>query len=255
MTAPVLTLGLALGACTLLWLLSLRLEDVSIIDIFWAPGFALLAWATAAVSTPPGPHGWLALALVSLWGLRLGLHILGRHRGEDHRYGAMRARFGPRWRLQSLFQVFWLQALLLWIISWPLQVAVAAPGPLNAIDAVGAALAAAGLSIEALADYQLSRFRADAASQGKVMDRGLWSWSRHPNYFGDALMWWGFFLLGFAGGHAWWLLVSPLIMTALLLRVSGVSLMEDTIVERRPGYADYIRRTSAFVPRPPRRPS
>jgi steroid 5-alpha reductase family enzyme len=255
MTAAIPTLALAFGACTLLWLLGLRLKDVSIIDIFWAPGIALMAWATAAASAPPGPRGWLALALVSLWGLRLGLHILLRHAGEDHRYGAMRAKFGPRWWWWSLFQVFWLQALLLWIVSWPLQVAVAAPQPLNVVDAAGATLAAAGLLIEGLADRQLARFRADAASTGKVMDRGLWSWSRHPNYFGDALMWWGFFLLGFAGGHAWWLLASPVVMTVLLLRVSGVSLLEETIAERRPGYADYIRRTSAFVPLPPKRPS
>ena len=175
MTAPVLTLALAFGTCSLLWLLSLRLKDVSIIDIFWAPGFALLAWAAAMASIPPGPRGWLALTLVSLWGLRLGLHILLRHKSEDHRYGEMRAKFGPRWWWWSLFQVFWLQALLLWIISWPLQVAVAAPSPLNIIDAAGAALAASGLLIEGLADYQLTRFRADAAHAGKVMDRGLWS--------------------------------------------------------------------------------
>ena len=254
MTAAVLTLALAF-ACTLLWLVSLRLRDVSIIDVFWAPGFALLAWAAAVAAAPFGPRTWLALALVSLWGLRLGLHILLRHKGEDHRYGEMRAKFGPRWWWRSLFQVFWLQALLLWIISWPLQVAVAASRPLNIVDAAGAALAAAGLLIEGLADHQLTRFRADAASAGKVMDRGLWSWSRHPNYFGDALMWWGFFLIGFAGAHDWWLLVSPVAMTILLLRVSGVSLLEETIAERRPGYADYIRRTSAFVPLPPRRPS
>jgi steroid 5-alpha reductase family enzyme len=255
MTAPVLTLALAFGACTLLWLLSLRLGDVSIIDIFWAPGIALMAWTAAAAAMAIQPRGWLALALASLWGLRLGLHILLRHAGEDHRYGEMRKKFGPRWWWWSLFQVFWLQALLLWIVSWPLQAAVAAAQPLTVVDAVGAALAAAGLLIEGLADYQLTRFRADAANAGKVMDRGLWSWSRHPNYFGDTLMWWGFFVLGFAGSHAWWLLVSPVVMTALLLRVSGVSLLEETIAERRPGYADYVRRTSAFFPWPPRRPS
>ena len=253
MTAQIPALALAFGACTLLWLLSLRLKDVSIIDIFWGPGIALMAWTAA--STPIQPRGWLALALVSLWGLRLGLHIFLRHKGEDHRYGAMRAKFGARWWWWCLFQVFWLQALLLWIVSWPLQAAVAALGPLNIIDAAGAALAAAGLLIEGFADYQLTRFRADPANAGRVMDRGLWSWSRHPNYFGDALMWWGFFLLGFAGSHAWWLLVSPVAMTILLLRVSGVSLMEETIAERRPAYADYVRRTSAFVPLPPRRPS
>ncbi|HEX4302414.1 MAG TPA: DUF1295 domain-containing protein [Rhizomicrobium sp.] len=253
MTAPLLTLGIAFGACTLLWLLSLRIADVSIIDIFWAPGFALLAWAAALASPLIGPRGWVVLALASLWGLRLGLHILLRHHGEDPRYGAMRTKFGARWWWQSLFQVFWLQAVLLWIISWPLQIAIAAPAPWSLLDCLGTTLATASLVIEGLADYQLTRFRADASNKGKVMDRGLWSWSRHPNYFGDALMWWGYFLIGFAASHAWWLLLSPVAMTILLLRVSGVSLMEEDIADRRPGYADYIRRTSAFIPRPPRR--
>jgi steroid 5-alpha reductase family enzyme len=252
MTPLVLTLILAFGATIGLWLFSLRLKDSSIIDIFWAPGFALLAWAAVIASRTLMPRGWLVLDLVTVWGLRLGLHILLRHRGEDRRYGEMRAKFGTRWWWWSLLQVFWLQALLLWGISLPLQAAVASTAPLGALDYLGAMVAAAGLVIEGLADYQLTRFRADAANAGKVMDQGLWAWSRHPNYFGDALMWWGYFLIGFGASHAWWLVLSPIAMTVLLLRVSGVSLLEETIVERRPAYADYIRRTSAFVPWPPK---
>jgi steroid 5-alpha reductase family enzyme len=254
MTAPILTLLLAFGATTGHWLLSLRLKDASIIDIFWAPGFALLAWASALTAgAPMGARGWLVLDLVTIWGLRLGLHILLRHKGEDHRYAKMRAKFGARWWWWSLFQVFWLQALLLWIISLPLQAAVGSATPLGAVDCLGAVMAVAGLVIEGLADRQLTRFRDDASNTGKVMDRGLWAWSRHPNYFGDALMWWGYFLIGFGASHAWWLVLSPIAMTVLLLRVSGVSLLEETIVERRPAYAGYIRRTSAFIPLPPRR--
>ncbi len=253
MTAPLLTLILAFGATTGLWLFSLRLKDCSVIDIFWAPGFALLAWVAALTSgVPIGPRGWLVLDLVTIWGLRLGLHILLRHKGEDHRYGEMRTKFGARWWWWSLFQVFWLQALLLWVISLPLQAAVTSAVPLGVLGYAGGAVAALGLVIEGLADYQLTRFRGDPANAGKVMDRGLWAWSRHPNYFGDALMWWGYFLIGFGASHAWWLVLSPIAMTVLLLRVSGVSLLEETIVERRPAYADYIRRTSAFVPLPPK---
>ena len=248
MSAP--ALALVLGAAILLWLLSLRLEDASIVDVFWAPGFAAVAWATAVT----GPRAWLVLTLVTIWALRLGLHIYLRHRGEDPRYAALRAKAGARWWWQSLFQVFLLHSALIWIISAPLQVAVAAATPLNLFDAAGAAIAACGLIVEALADRQLTRFRAQPANAGKVMDRGLWAWSRHPNYFGDALMWWGFFVIGMAAAPHWWLAVSPVLMTLLLLRVYGVSLLEETIAQRRPAYADYIRRTSAFVPWPPRTP-
>jgi steroid 5-alpha reductase family enzyme len=212
----------------------------------------LVAWATAATAPGIGRRGWLVLALVSLWAVRLGLHIALRHHGEDHRYAAMRAKFGRHWWWWSLVQVFALQAVLIWIVSAPLQYAVGMHAPLGVLDYAGAILAAAGLAIEAVADRQLTRFRADTGNSGKVMDRGLWSWSRHPNYFGDALMWWGFFLLGLGASHAWWMLLSPVAMTVLLLRISGVALLEETIVERRPGYADYIWRTSAFVPWPPR---
>lgn len=232
-----------------LWLVSLALKDASIVDIFWAPGFALVAW----VAAQPTPRAIVVLTLVTLWALRLGLHILLRHRGEDRRYDAMRAKHRSGWWWRSLFQVFLLQAALIWIISAPLQFAAGGTAPLGAFDYAGTAIATAGLLIEAVADWQLTRFRGDAANRGKVMDRGLWAWSRHPNYFGDALMWWGFFLIGFAAAPHWWLVLSPVAMTILLLRVSGVSLLEETIVERRPAYADYIRRTSAFVPLPPRR--
>ena len=248
MSAP--ALGLILAAAVLLWLLSLRLKDASIVDILWAPGFAAVA-AIAAVPAP-GPRRWLVLTLVTIWALRLGLHIYLRHRGEDPRYATLRAKAGARWWWQSLFQVFLLQSALIWIISAPLQVAVSAAAPLCLFDGAGAAIAICGLVVEALADLQLARFRANAANKGQVMDRGLWAWSRHPNYFGDALMWWGFTLIGMAAAAHWWLLVSPVLMTALLLRVSGVTLLEETIVERRPAYADYIRRTSAFFPWPPR---
>jgi steroid 5-alpha reductase family enzyme len=245
MTGP---LVLAAGALAL-WLLSLRLRDASIVDIAWAPAFAAMAWL--ATPWPPTGRGMAVLALASLWGVRLGLHIALRHNGEDRRYAAMRAKHGARWWWWSLLQVFALQAVLVWAISWPLRAAVAAPAPWCALDGIGVTLAAGGLLFEAVADWQLRRFRADPGNRGRVMDRGLWRWSRHPNYFGDALMWWGFFVVALAATGAWWLALSPIAMTVLLLRVSGVTLMEEDIGDRRPDYADYIRRTSAFVPWPP----
>ena len=249
---PYLIIVLILALATLLWLLSLRRNDASIADIAWAPGFAVVTWAATAIHGSLSLRGWLILILVNVWAVRLSRHIWRRHDGEDRRYAAMRAKHGARWWWQSLFQVFWLQALLCWLISWPLQLAVTSTALIGLADIVGMLLAVAGLLIEAIADTQLAQFRSEQASRGQVMDRGLWRWSRHPNYFGDALMWWGYFLIGFAPSGGWWTIFCPITMTFLLLRVSGVSLLEETITERRPGYAEYIRRTSAFIPLPPK---
>jgi steroid 5-alpha reductase family enzyme len=248
----------AVPACALvaLWAVSLRLRDVSIVDVFWGPGFAAVAWTAVAVAGPT-PRGLLAAALTSAWGLRLGLHLGRRRRGqgEDRRYAAMRAARGPRFAAESLVTVFLLQAALLWVVSLPLQAAAGggAGRPLGLLDAAGALISLAGLAIEATADAQLARFLADPASRGRVMDQGLWRWSRHPNYFGDFVVWWGLGLLGVATGAAW-TLVGPALMSVLLLRVSGVTLLERTIGARRPGYAAYAARTSAFFPWPPRAP-
>jgi steroid 5-alpha reductase family enzyme len=244
----------AISGAVVLWLVSLRIRDVSIVDIFWGLGVAgvvdIAAWLGHSSSTRTSA----VLFLVNLWGLRLAAHIWARHKGEDHRYSAMREKFGRNWWWLSLFQVFLLQAILIWFLPAPLVAAVIyAHMPMVWLDYAGIAVAAAGLLFEAVADFQLSAFRADPASKGKVMDRGLWSWSRHPNYFGEALMWWGFFAIGFAASHQWWLVLSPVLITFLLLQVSGVPLMEEKIDERRPGYARYRRRVSAFIPMPPKK--
>jgi steroid 5-alpha reductase family enzyme len=255
MAHPVITLALAFGMMTALWPLSFRLHDVSIVDILWAPAFAVLGWSYAFAVPPIGMRAWLALALITVWGLRLGSHIWARWRRlghEDYRYAEIRRRNGPRFPLTSLLWIFWLQALLLWVISWPLQAALSGSRALNAGDLAAAAMIAAGIVIEAAADTQLTRFRADPDNRGKVLDSGVWAWSRHPNYFGDFLMWWGFFLLGIAAGGPWWTILGPIAMSVLLIHYSGAGLMEDTIKDRRPGYADYVRRTSLFVPWPPR---
>lgn len=255
MIHPALTALLAFGMMTALWPLSLRLRDVSIVDILWAPAFAILGWSYGLLPPALGLRGWIALALVTIWGLRLGLHILARWRRlghEDYRYAEIRRRNGPNFPITSLVWIFWLQALLLWMISWPLQASLSGANPLNVLDAFAFAMVAAGIGIEAVADAQLTRFRADPASHGKVLDTGVWAWSRHPNYFGDFLMWWGFFVMGIAAGGPWWTILGPIAMSALLIHYSGAGLMEDTIKDRRPGYADYVRRTSLFIPWPPR---
>jgi steroid 5-alpha reductase family enzyme len=259
MTPPLWALVFALACGVALWLVSLKIRDVSIIDIFWGPGIAGVVDIVAGLSHAGGPRVAAVLLLVNCWALRLAAHIFARrfsfsHGGEDHRYAAMRRKFGPHWWWWSLVQVFLLQVILIWFIPAPLVAAMLVRTPPGALDYVGIALAAAGLLIESLADLQLARFRRAPANRGRVMDRGLWGWSRHPNYFGETTFWWGCFLIGFSAAHAWWLLLSPVAMTFLLLQVSGVTLMEDGIAERRPAYADYKRRVSAFVPLPARKP-
>lgn len=251
------TLGLTAGVFFVLWLASLRLRNASIVDVWWGPGFALISLATF-VLTPEGalPRRLLVTALTAIWGFRLGAYLLWRNagRGEDFRYVAMRKHWGARFPLVSLGTVFGLQAVLMWIVSLPLQVAqrAAIPPALGPWDAAGAALWTIGMLFEAVGDAQLARFKADPASAGRVLDRGLWRYTRHPNYFGDCCVWWGLWLIACAvpGGFA--TLVGPLVMTVLLRRVSGVPMLERTIGKRRPGYAEYVRRTSPFVPWPPR---
>jgi steroid 5-alpha reductase family enzyme len=239
-----------------LWLASLRLRDASIVDVWWGPGFAAIAVLGFALTGGGHPRRALLLALAGVWGLRLGAYLLWRNagRGEDPRYQAMRRRWGARFPWVSLATVFSLQGALMWIVSLPLQLGMARPGPprLGLLDALGVALFAVGLFFEAVGDGQLARFKADPANAGRVMDRGLWRFTRHPNYFGDFLVWWGIFAVALATPLGVLSVVGPALMTFLLLRVSGVALLERSIAGRRPGYEAYRRRTSAFFPRPPR---
>ncbi len=247
-------LGVVLTAATGCWLISLLKRDVSIVDSLWSLMF-LLAAATYAITLPEtGPRTTLVLVLVALWAIRLSGYITWRNWGEaeDRRYQQIRANNEPNFELKSLFIVFLLQGFLAWIVSLPLLAAQASAAPLGVIDYFGIALWIVGMIFEAGGDFQLARFKADPDNQGKVMDRGLWRYTRHPNYFGNACLWWGFGLIALAAG-AWWALLSPIVMTFLLLKVSGVSLLEQDIGERRPKYADYVERTSAFFPLPPKR--
>jgi steroid 5-alpha reductase family enzyme len=241
----------------LLWLVSLARADASIVDIAWGPGFALVGAIAALVGEGAPARRWLVAGLAALWGLRLGAYLAWRNhgRGEDWRYRAMRAHHGDAFRWKSAYIVFGLQGALLWFISLPLQVAAAArePAALGPLDLAGVALFALGFAFEAVGDWQLARFKADPGNAGRVMDRGLWRYTRHPNYFGDACVWWGLYAIAAATPGGWLTVLSPALMTFLLLRVSGVALLERGLSKRRPDYADYVRRTSAFLPLPPRR--
>jgi len=237
--------ALAFGA----WLLSLRKNDVSIVDSFW-PLLILTGAISYAITVPQaGTRTLVVVILVTLWALRLAAHITWRHWGEpeDRRYQAIRARNQPNFRWKSLPLVFALQAALAWIVSWAVLAAVLNPNPWMWLDTVGVCIVLAGATYEAVADWQLLRFKSDPANQGKVMDRGLWRNTRHPNYFGEFCVWWGFFLIAISA-QGWWAIASPLLMTVLLLKVSGVALLEKDIAERRPAYQDYIARTNAFFP-------
>ncbi len=257
MIAAATTFGVVIGVMTALWILSLFIADVSIVDIFWGIGFTVIAWTSHALMPSPTQRSWVIVSLATAWGLRLATHLARRNlgHGEDYRYRVMRAAHGTRFPLVSFGTVFLLQGVLMWIVSLPLQAAqrAEADAPLGWIDAAGILLWAIGIAFESVADAQLARFKRTTAAAGRVMDRGLWRYSRHPNYFGDFLVWWGFGCIGLGTG-AWWSLIGPAVMSVLLLRVSGVALLERTITERRPAYRDYVARTSAFFPWPPRTP-
>lgn len=254
LAAALRALALSGGLALLVWLASVARRDASLADIAWGWLVLLPAAVVAAHAAPLGPRGWAVLVLALAWALRLSAHIAWRHRGqpEDHRYQAMRARHAPLFAWKSLYLVFGLQAVLAWVVAAPVAAAAASAAPWRLLDGVGLAVAIAGLGFETVADAQLARFRADAAQRGRVMDRGLWRYSRHPNYFGECLLWWGLGLMAVAAGSAW-ALISPLLMTWLLLRVSGVALLEEDIGQRRPDYAEYVRTTNAFMPGKPRR--
>jgi steroid 5-alpha reductase family enzyme len=245
------------GLMVVVWIASLALRDASIVDPVWGLAFVAIAWATLVQVGGPADapvRATLLVALVTIWGVRLAVYLFWRKAGmdEDYRYVRMRERFGASFWWTSLFVVFLLQAGLAWLVSFPVQAGQVPVTPLGPLDGIGVALWVVGLAFETVGDIQLARFKADPANRGRVLDRGLWRYTRHPNYFGDFLVWWGLFAIAAAAG-AWWTVFGPVLMSVLLLRVSGVALLERTIAERRPGYEAYVRRTSAFFPRPPRR--
>ncbi len=258
MSSPVIVgainLATMLGIMLVLWLLSLFKRDASIVDPFWPAGFVISAWRTVWLADPPGARPWLLVGMTTVWGLRLSGFLLWRNWGEpeDYRYAEMRQKHGSRFVFVSLLTVFALQGLLLWIVSWPVQFGqLAVDTSLGVLDLLGIALWSVGVFFEAVGDFQLARFKSRPENRGRVLDTGLWRYTRHPNYFGDFCVWWGIYLVATSGG-AWWTAVGPFLMSYLLFRFSGVALLESTIVERRPPYRSYIARTNAFFPGRPR---
>jgi steroid 5-alpha reductase family enzyme len=247
-------LPVLLIAATATWLLSLPLRNVAIVDSLWSLLFFAAGVIYALGSDPRAPRLSFVLWLLAIWAARLAFYITARNmgKGEDRRYQEIRARNQPRFALKSLYLVFWLQALLAWIISLPLLGAFASNRPIGVLDYLGVALWLIGFAFEAGGDWQLARFNRDPANAGAVMNRGFWRFTRHPNYFGEFCTWWGFYLIALSAG-AWWALPGPLLITFMLLRVSGVTLLEKDIGNRRPRYADYVLKTNAFFPGPPRK--
>ncbi|WP_205690808.1 DUF1295 domain-containing protein [Cellulophaga sp. BC115SP] len=243
--------GLLWLCLTLLWLWSLRIKDSSIIDSFWGMGFVILAWLWYGLLPDSNPRALVLCVLVSIWGIRLSTHIAVRNhgKGEDYRYQAFREAHGDKYWWRSYFRVYLLQGILLWLISLPLFFTQHTPFTgWTWVDALGGIVWLAGFVFEALGDWQLAQFKANPQNKGKVFDSGLWQYTRHPNYFGDAVLWWGYFGFAVAAG-AGWTVLSPLLMTFLLMKVSGVALLEERLVETKPQYLDYMSQTPAFFPK------
>jgi steroid 5-alpha reductase family enzyme len=248
-------LACALAVMLITWVLSIAMRDASIADVAWGLAFAAIAWGCFAAGDGVQSRKLVIAILVTIWGGRLALHIAARHEGEDRRYVAMREKHPDNFVLWSLGSVFIVQSLIAWVVSIPIQLAAADPTPetLGILAVLGALVVIGGIACEALADSQLEDFKRDPESKDKVMDKGLWRYSRHPNYFGDTCVWWGVWLIALETGSAWWGFIGPAVMTYFLLRVSGVALTERSIGSRRPGYEEYVRRTSAFIPLPPKK--
>ncbi|MFF5496097.1 DUF1295 domain-containing protein [Streptomyces aquilus] len=253
-------LGLAAAAALAVMLgtfaLAVRLGVHRIVDVAWGVAFTAVAAVTLAASAGHGDPArrFLVAALTAVWGLRLATHIArrGRGHGEDPRYEAMLAKAPGNRNAYALRKVYLLQGGLVWLVSLPVQAAQYVPAALSPLAWAGTALWAVGLGFEAVGDAQLARFKADPAHRGRIMDRGLWSWTRHPNYFGDFCVWWGLFLLACDEPAAAAVsLVSPVVMSLLLTQGSGKRLLERHMRDR-PGYAAYAARTSGFFPRPPK---
>jgi steroid 5-alpha reductase family enzyme len=243
---------LILVLVTLLWVLSVIIKNVSIVDLFWGFGFVAVNAFYVLTSGELNARKILVLVLVSVWGLRLSIYLAWRNlgKGEDFRYREFRRRYGPeRYWWFSYFQTFLLQGVLMMIVSLPLLAVSADTGSsaLGIIDFIGIFVWLTGIAFEAGGDLQLARFKSNPKNKGKVLNTGFWKYTRHPNYFGDSAVWWAYALFSIAAG-GYWQIIGAVIMTLLIIRVSGVALLEKTLIDTKPQYRDYIRKTSAFFP-------
>jgi steroid 5-alpha reductase family enzyme len=240
----------------LAWLVHLAQKKASVIDSFWGPGFAVIGWFSFYAGQGDPWRKALLAVLATIWAVRLCWHITARSIGEpeDRRYAAMRANHPRDFWIRSLFTVFLLQALIMWVVSLPLQLGMWAPSAkgLGWLDIVGLLLWLAGFFWEAVGDWQLTRFKADPANKGKILDYGLWRYTRHPNYFGESLMWWALFVIAASAPWGIWSFIGPLVITLSLLKVSGVTLTEKMMSEKHSDLNDYKKKTSAFFPLPPK---
>ncbi len=242
----------------LAWLLSLPLRNAGIVDVVWGAGFVVVTWVSALTGDTNTTRSNLITAMVTVWGARLAVHLWwrSRGRGEDLHHRAMRKHAGDRFVISSLVTVFLFQGLLIWIVSLPVQLVMSQVSPdMGVIAVLGVVIWGVGFFFESVGDSQLVRFKADPDNEGRLLDSGLWRYTRHPNYFGDFCVWWGIFLVAAETTDARYAVISPIVMTILLIHISGVRPLERSLVKHKPGYADYITRTSAFFPRPPRRAS
>jgi len=241
-----------LGMMSILWIISVIIKNVSIVDLFWGFGFVLTNVFYFISTDGLGLRKVILLILVSIWGFRLTGYLSWRNigKGEDYRYKQFRRKYGEnRYWWISFFQTFLLQGILMWLISAPLLGAQYHGQEKNPgiLDYAGIAFWITGFIFETIGDYQLARFKADPSNKGKVLSSGLWRYTRHPNYFGDSAVWWGYGFLCLGAGSIWPVLGS-ILMTALIIKVSGVALLEKNLVDKKPEYSEYVENTSAFIP-------
>lgn len=256
-TSTVLLAAIVTIVCLMLatWSVSLLRRDASIVDIVWGLGFVLVAWAAKFVTGASGAGNWLLLLMVTVWGLRLAGYLAKRNlgKGEDFRYKAMRRKHGERFAIVSLYTVFGLQGALMFVVSLPVTMGQRdTSASAGFVVFLGFVVWAIGIYFEAVGDAQLARFKRDPRNEGQIMDQGLWALTRHPNYFGDALVWWGLAIVGSSQGAGVWAFLGAGVMTVLLVRVSGAAMLDRLLAKRKPGYAEYMARTSGFIPMPRR---
>ncbi|NNG01729.1 MAG: DUF1295 domain-containing protein [Desulfobacteraceae bacterium] len=252
MTIYIVNLAVVAALMILGWLVSLYRKNVTVVDSLWGLGFIFIAWSSWYQADDTYGRQILLVGLTILWGVRLMAYLTWRNhgKGEDPRYAKWRQSSGNRFWLTSLFKVFLLQALFLWVIALTIQAGQMSrqPSPLGLLDLIGTLVWLIGFIFESVGDWQLVRFKAGPENRNQVMDRGLWRYTRHPNYFGECLMWWGLYLITLSDPNHWWTVASPVVITVVLLKMTGIPLTEKLILEKRPGYREYIKNTPAFFP-------